>query len=762
LVGLAALDGLAVLGVPDIAVGKAMLVTILRVVLQRPLGLLKAPPPSPAFERLAGRRTRSQQRLPSEPKASGCCPKLHLAECLFDVDHHPAAPRCENVGVGPIRTARVFIGVVIGAIGMLSFAGHAHADQPPIYAYSFNGAGANTLGGAAGIAIDNSGGPSTNDLYIADYPDTRVEKFDSSGNFILMFGDEVDQTTGGNICTAASGDECKSGRPAPASGGGPSAFGKPAFVAVDSSNGPSSGDVYVADWETLQVSKFDPDGNPILSWGEDGHLTFPEWSGGIAVGPNGALYVQSGRGLGTIFVYDQNGSPVSSISLKNWSNGDGIGVDGSGNLYVSSSGQGIEKYSPTGSDLGVVDGSEGPEAVALDPSNNNLYATHHGGSITEFSPGCPLPDCAPLAAFGSGYIRMYYTHGIAIDAATHTVFVTNPGPRQDEIAVFYPPGILAEALTLSSRSITDNAAEILGQINPAGASPATSCIFEYVAQSAFSSNEYKYAKTLPCLPRPEYANPTGVSAGLSGLERDTTYHYRVVATNDHGASRGLDQTFTTARALPDVATGSASNFRPTSVTVSGSVTPGSGLPVSACYFQYVTAASFESGRYTNAVVAPCEPRPEYSALTNVDASLEKLESSTTYYYRIIAWDSEGEGKGEDRKFFTTAAPIELKKKEPTELRLTTRVRCTKHACNHLLHSSTRPKTWTSASFPAAYAWQADIFSHGHWLAHSKLIDGCVATFRGNGLVVRLNGCHGHVRVRYVGAGKFTVVWQLYK
>jgi len=183
-----------------------MLVTILRVVLQRPLGLLKALRPAlSGLERLAGRRTRSQQRLPPEPKASGCCPKLDLAECLFDVDHHPAAPRCENIGVRTIRATRVVTGAVIGAIGLLAIAAPAHADQPPIYSYSFTGAGANTLGGATGIAADNSGGPSANDLYIADYPNARIEKFDSSGNFILMFGGDVDQTTGGTSAPLRQG-----------------------------------------------------------------------------------------------------------------------------------------------------------------------------------------------------------------------------------------------------------------------------------------------------------------------------------------------------------------------------------------------------------------------------------------------------------------------------------------------------------------------------------------------------------------------------
>src|SRR5262249_34236408 len=163
--------------------------------------------------------------------------------------------------------------------------------------------------------------------YVADYNGARIEKFDAAGNFLLMFGDEVDATTGGDVCTAASGHLCAVGRKAPPSGGGPGTFGRPILVAVDSSGGPSAGGVYVADWDTQQVSKFDPMGNPVTGWGEEGHLDFTRQSGGIAVGPDGKLFVQSGWGSGvTIFVFSQNGSPVSSFTTVNYSPGEGIAV----------------------------------------------------------------------------------------------------------------------------------------------------------------------------------------------------------------------------------------------------------------------------------------------------------------------------------------------------------------------------------------------------------------------------------------------------
>ena len=51
-----------------------------------------------------------------------------------------------------------------------------------------------------------------------------------------------------------------------------------------------------------------------------------------------------------------------------------------------------------------------------------------------------------------------------------------------------------------------------------------------------------------------------------------TYHYRVVATNAGGTSRGADQAFTT-RGAPEVVTGAAWAIGPTSANVGGTVDP---------------------------------------------------------------------------------------------------------------------------------------------------------------------------------------------
>ncbi len=75
------------------------------------------------------------------------------------------------------------------------------------YSHSIGGAGSTPpnpypVSQPTDVAVDQANG----DVYIADTANHRIEKFDSAGNFLLMFGKDVNATTGGNVCTAASGD----------------------------------------------------------------------------------------------------------------------------------------------------------------------------------------------------------------------------------------------------------------------------------------------------------------------------------------------------------------------------------------------------------------------------------------------------------------------------------------------------------------------------------------------------------------------------
>ncbi len=140
------------------------------------------------------------------------------------------------------------------------------------------GGGAGQLKLSAGIAIDSAG-----NLLVFDLENSRVQKFSPDGDFILTFGKGVNQTTGGDACTAASGDTCGPG----IRGDGDGQFSveeRPATVGNYIASG-SAGEIFVADNDRIQ--EFDANGVFINSI----PLPEPGRPGALAVDPvSGDLY----------------------------------------------------------------------------------------------------------------------------------------------------------------------------------------------------------------------------------------------------------------------------------------------------------------------------------------------------------------------------------------------------------------------------------------------------------------------------------------
>ena len=122
-----------------------------------------------------------------------------------------------------------------------------------------------------------------------------------------------------------------------------------------------------------------------------------------------------------------------------------------------------------------------------------------------------------------------------------------------------PPATAPTATTVAATGIATTAAT-LSSIVAAGSSPAT-LVFEYGTTTAYGS-QYVYPSTL------DTSTQTAPFYLLQGLTPNTTYHYRVTATNHEGTSTGPDVSFTTLLP-PTVTTMPATYISATRATLCG-------------------------------------------------------------------------------------------------------------------------------------------------------------------------------------------------
>jgi streptogramin lyase len=156
-----------------------------------------------------------------------------------------------------------------------------------------------------------------------------------------------------------------------------------------------------------------------------------------------------------------------------------------------------------------------------------------------------------------------------------------------------------------------------------------------------------------------------VEQTLSGLAPDTSYHFRVVASNcggcAEGTTYGLDETFTTAPA-PLAVTEAAQAVEQGSATLAGMVNP-QGAPTSYHFDWGTTTAYGNQAPVIDGVVG--SDSTEHS----LSQALTGLTTGATYHYRIVASDCEGCASGttygSDGTFTTLALPDSRTASMPT-------------------------------------------------------------------------------------------------
>ena len=498
------------------------------------------------------------------------------------------------------RTRKLAVATVVAIVCALLGGASAQAALTHDFSFAAPGSGAGQLKDPSGIAVNTT----TGDVYIADSGNRRVVQFDKDGNFIRTWGEEVNATTGGDVCTAASGNTCKEGVAGTAGGQFSTELGG---IGVDNSGGPASGSVYIQDMLNNRVQRFDNDGDFVLTWGkavnldtggdvcpatdacktgeksgkpesnnpptppvpsDPGHFagwnTFAQGSDHSALAVDADGFVLVGDPLAIpgprVQKFDSGGNFVSMLAPKGagdirmWTVRD-LATDAESNVYVADLRP--KRYSPS-------DFSQTGEGVSHDQG----YGDHEGKNIAidpetgfalisrNYQRGCN-------DTFGGALIGMWDRTGERVDctdqltppisieltprkawtgmAATpdHRLYVTDHVAEQVHVFTIPTPQ-LPTIVNESVTDITQTSARVLGPVK--GNLADTTVRVEYGTAPCSS---------IACATTPDFeeigasfaAKP--VSLYIVGLDVDTTYYYRLVATNSEGTEVGPDQSFRT-------------------------------------------------------------------------------------------------------------------------------------------------------------------------------------------------------------------------
>jgi hypothetical protein len=459
--------------------------------------------------------------------------------------------------------------------------------------------------GPTGVAVDNNGSsdPSNGDVYVVDYGNYRVQKFDPSGKFVLTFGGEVNEKTKGDVCVI--GEACKGGNEGTANGEFSWLYSH-AYIAV----GPG-GRVYVGDKARIQI--FEPNG----TWREN----------------------------------------ISLAALSSEGKVSALAVNSAGDVFVKDEGvAGVREFEPGGIEMAVKfdeAGGETVEAFTLDALGDLIVSENHA----HFGEPCVCHFLEynsageELASFG-GHTLASLQSAMVFDNALKELFVfgtdQNGNEEYGHLGVWAftqpAPGPLVEQATARVSPELRGAATLEATVNPEGSE--TTVYFEYVDEAHLQTSGYASATSTSPESIGSSFNDQHVVVHLpqGALVPGVKYHWRVVGHNSQGTVPGPDQVFDE---IPSAYLEGpwATDVASSSVTLVAKIDP---LGVSTSYrIEYGPSTSY-GHTFTGNV-------GEGMGYALVSYHVQELQPDTVYHYRVLTSSEVGTVEGADHTFTTQRA-----------------------------------------------------------------------------------------------------------
>jgi hypothetical protein len=535
------------------------------------------------------------------------------------------------------------------------------------------------------LAIDSSPGPDRGDLYVANGSEVEIYS-DTTGQRLgaltggEMCGVAVDPT--GAVYVGIYGSTVKryvpKANPVTSSDYTSSLVGvqQVCNVAVD-----GEGNIYVNSYNGA-VRKY---AAAQLTTGEATAVTMPpeavfdESGSTLAVDTStNAVLIDE---VADLAQFDSTGAPVShfgELGAGAVKGSYGVAVNSttgdsaSGDVYAASGTGQVDIFTPaplppagnSGAVSDVENGSATLDGDIEDPSSVSggvgyYFVYREGASCV--GPGkvaTPL-DNGGANALGSGDVQVQtsvvglnadtqYSACLATSGAGGTVF----GHAVQFTSASVRPVVASEG----SRAVGQHAATLEAVIDPER--EEASCELQYVTRAEFESSGYASATSIPCEPASLEAGPYEiyVSARPHGLQGDTSYRFRVSATNGTGTTTSAGSTFTTlALAAPALEDESVATVGEQTAQLEASIDPHE--EATTCEVHYVTQTAFEASGYATASSAPCEPANvgEGGEGAPVSATLPGLAPATIYHYQLLASNGAGTTTGPDRTLTTLPA-----------------------------------------------------------------------------------------------------------